>query len=117
VRDNGARRFPAHLDVQPPDELPPGVIASPRYDREPAKAWYHRRAERDRLRASGQRAGDHPTEPELEYRRLANMYGRSPWWPSRSAGLARALGVDAERALGLAGTTSERAAEAGAAAD
>jgi len=117
VRDNGSRRFPAHLDVQPPDELPPGVIASPRYDRESAKAWYHRRAERDRLRASGGRAGDHPTEPELEYRRLANRYGRSPWWPTRSAGTAGASGVGAERTRGLVGTTPESATEAGAAVD
>ena len=117
VRDNGARRFPAHLDVRPPDELPPGVIASPRYDREPAKAWYHRRAERDRLRASGRGGGDHPTEPELEHRRLANRYGRSPWWPSRGAGPAGASGGGAERTLGLTGTTPEGDAEAGPAVD
>jgi HTH-type transcriptional regulator/antitoxin HipB len=117
VRDNGARRFPAHLDVQPPDQLPPGVIASPRYDREPAKAWYHRRAERDRLRASGRAAGDHPTDAELEYRRLATRYGRSPWWPSRSAGLARALGDEAERLPGPADRAPRRDPEAGAGGD
>jgi HTH-type transcriptional regulator/antitoxin HipB len=93
------------------------VITSPRYDREPAKAWYHRRAERDRLRASGRVAGDHPTDAELEYRRLANRYGRSPWWPYRSAGLAQALGVEAGCLPGPADRAPRRDAEAGAGGD
>jgi transcriptional regulator with XRE-family HTH domain len=49
VRDNAGRRFAAHLDVQPPDRLPREALRSPRYDRRPPKAWYHRREERDRL--------------------------------------------------------------------
>ena len=41
IRDNGGRRFPAHLDVLPPGRIPPARIASPRYDRGSAKGWYH----------------------------------------------------------------------------
>lgn len=96
ARDNAGRRYPAHLDVQPPDQLPGAW--SPRYDRPQVRAWYQRREERDRRRASGRSSGEHPTEPELQYRRLSRMYGRTPWWQARSQALATALGVDPERA-------------------
>ena len=96
ARDNAGRRYPAHLDVQPPDQLPGAW--SPRYDRPQVRAWYQRREERDRRRASGRDSGEHPTETELEYRRLSRMYGRTPWWQARSQALAMALGVDPERA-------------------
>lgn len=96
ARDNAGRRYPAHLDVQPPDQLPGAW--SPRYDRAQVRAWYQRREERDRRRASGRASGEHPTEPELQYRRLSRMYGRTPWWQARSQALAMALGVDPERA-------------------
>ena len=76
VRDNAGRRFPAHLDVQPPDELPREVLTSPRYDRQPAKAWYHHRAERDRLTDSAGRAPDHPTDADLALRRAMRMQRR-----------------------------------------
>ena len=33
VRDNQGRRFPAHLDVTPPDEIPQERLLFPRYDR------------------------------------------------------------------------------------
>lgn len=69
VRDNAGRRFPAHLDVEPPDVLPREALVSPRYDRLPAKAWYHRRAERDQIAGSGGRPPDHPTDHELMLRR------------------------------------------------
>ena len=79
VRDNGGRRFPAHLDVAPPDLEPRERLYSPRYDRPEARAWYHLRAERDRQRAkapvvAGQ---DHPTLAELAQRRRL-MRGRQP---------------------------------------
>lgn len=75
VRDNAGRRFPAHLDLTHPDQLPPERIRSPRYDREPAKAWYHLRDTRDRLRenAGPEVLGDHPTPAELRERRRARM--------------------------------------------
>ena len=44
VRDNAGRRFPAHLDVLPPDAVPAERITSPRYDRPEAKGWYHLRS-------------------------------------------------------------------------
>lgn len=70
VRDNQGRRFPAHLDVAPPDEVPYERWAYPRYDRPAARGWYHLRAARDRdaaQKVSG-RPDDHPTEGELETR-------------------------------------------------
>lgn len=75
VRDNAGRRFPAHLDLAPPDQLPPERIRSPRYDREPAKAWYHLRETRDRLRAAAgdEEPMDHPTPEALRYRRRARL--------------------------------------------
>lgn len=71
VRDNAGRRFPAHLDVAPPDRLPRERLRSPRYDREPAKGWYHLRRTRDVLRDAGVPNGhtDHPTERDLQQRR------------------------------------------------
>lgn len=70
VRDNAGRRFPAHLDVAPPDRLPRERLRSPRYDREPAKGWYHLRRTRDVLREAGVPDGytDHPTKSDLERR-------------------------------------------------
>jgi len=70
VRDNQGRRFPAHLDVAPPDEVPYERWAYPRYDRPAARGWYQLRPARDRdaaQRVSG-RPEDHPTEGELEMR-------------------------------------------------
>jgi HTH-type transcriptional regulator/antitoxin HipB len=70
VRDNQGRRFPAHLDVAPPDEVPYERWAYPRYDRPAARAWYQLRPARDRD-AAGQvhgRPDDHPTEGELQSR-------------------------------------------------
>jgi HTH-type transcriptional regulator/antitoxin HipB len=71
VRDNAGRRFPAHLEVQPPDQLPREALRSPRYDREPPRAWYHLRGSWEAADAvvddgSGQR--DHPTTQELALR-------------------------------------------------
>jgi transcriptional regulator with XRE-family HTH domain len=81
VRDNGGRRFPAHLEVQPPDRLPREAMMSPRYDRKPARAWYH-------LRGSWEAAGvveedgawqrDHPTTQELEGRLRRRRQRRGP---------------------------------------
>ncbi|WP_195908216.1 helix-turn-helix domain-containing protein [Nostocoides sp. HKS02] len=99
VRDNAGRRFPAHLDLLPPDQVPHERLRSPRYDRMPPVAWYHRRATSDRLgddesRIRGERP-DHPTAAQLEFRRQERMYGRTRWWPARAAtlvALARADG-------------------------
>lgn len=80
VRDNAGRRFPAHLDVDPPDQVPFELIVKPRHDRPPAKGWFHHRPERDRI--AGQfpwrtRPADHPTTAELALRRRL-MAGRQP---------------------------------------
>ena len=80
VRDNQGRRFPAHLDVVPPDEVPYERWAFPRYDRPDAQGWFHHRDTRDKLGHSverRQRPADHPTEPELRLRRRL-MRGRQP---------------------------------------
>jgi HTH-type transcriptional regulator/antitoxin HipB len=79
VRDNAGRRFPAHLDVGPPDEVPRERWESPRYDRPEAQAWYHLRGERDRQRARRESPpdGDHPTVADLDERRRL-MRGRQP---------------------------------------
>jgi HTH-type transcriptional regulator/antitoxin HipB len=93
VRDNAGRRFPAHLDLRPPDDLPDEAMTSPRYDRAPVRAWYHRRAERDRRAAAGTGRTDHATAAELELHRLRRLYGRTPWWPEREAAIERRLGL------------------------
>jgi len=80
VRDNQGRRFPAHLDVAPPDEVPWERWAFPRYDRPDAQGWYHLRAARDELAdgaAGPSRPTDHPTDTELSRRRRL-MRGRQP---------------------------------------
>lgn len=84
VRDNAGRRFPAHLDVQPPDVLPYEAISSPRYDRQPAKGWYHLREERDVRRADGHGPAEHPTATELEQRRRRRLLA------GRTVGIGRA---------------------------
>lgn len=78
VRDNSGRRFPAHLDVQPPDVLPYEAISSPRYDRDAPKGWYHRRQERDLQRAAGLAPAEHPTATELAQRRRRRLLAGRP---------------------------------------
>jgi HTH-type transcriptional regulator/antitoxin HipB len=94
VRDNAGRRFPAHLDVLPPDDIPGERISSPRYDRAEAKGWYHLRGRRDVAREAGEAQDGHPTEGELQYRRLQRRYGRSPWWPHREPEIRERLGLE-----------------------
>jgi HTH-type transcriptional regulator/antitoxin HipB len=80
VRDNQGRRFPAHLDVAPPDEVPFERWAFPRYDRPDARAWFRHRSTRDQLADDAphrERPADHPTEGELRLRRRL-MRGRQP---------------------------------------
>jgi len=80
VRDNQGRRFPAHLDVTPPDEVPFERWAFPRYDRPEARGWFRHRAARDELAEATPHRGrptDHPTEPALALRRRL-MRGRQP---------------------------------------
>lgn len=96
VRDNGGRRFPAHLDVLPPEDVPQERISSPRYDRAEATGWYHHRERRDRDRAGGEAPAGHPSAPELEYRRLERLHGRAPWWPGRAPEIRRRLGLAVE---------------------
>lgn len=97
VRDNAGRRFPAHLDVGPPDVLTQERLHSPRYDRQPPKASYHLRGRRDSIRslapeakrealAIGRPDGttDHPTTAGLRQRRRL-IRGRQPRvdpWPA-----------------------------------
>lgn len=81
IRDNGGRRFPAHLDVAPPDEIPAWARRSPRYDRARPPGWYHHRAERDRLLAlqpEVARQGNHPTRAELADREQRRHRRPSP---------------------------------------
>ncbi|KJK10257.1 hypothetical protein UB45_19780 [Terrabacter sp. 28] len=80
VRDNQGRRFPAHLDLAPPDEVPYEREARPRYDRPQARAWFRHRAARDREAQAAphrQRQVDHPTRAELRMRARLRR-GRQP---------------------------------------
>jgi len=86
VRDNQGRRFPAHLDVAPPDEVPWERWAFPRYDRPEAQGWYHLRDTSDDLAEGADgadgaggltRPTDHPTRTDLSNRRRL-MRGRQP---------------------------------------
>jgi HTH-type transcriptional regulator/antitoxin HipB len=96
VRDNAGRRFPAHLDVQPPAQLPGHAYSSPHPERPPVGAWHLRRAERDRLRTRAGRppATDHPTVPELEQRIRARAEKRRADARSSRAALAARLAAD-----------------------
>lgn len=69
VRDNAGRRFPAHLDVLPPDQRPSNRGYGERYDRPRARGWYALRATRDAGPAGAGRPADHPTVAELTARR------------------------------------------------
>lgn len=82
VRDNAGRRFPAHLDVDPPDLVPPLRRLLPRYDRPPARGWYRLRPERDRLRLAMGVPADHPTIRELAER--GRQSARDRWGVARS---------------------------------
>jgi HTH-type transcriptional regulator/antitoxin HipB len=79
VRDNAGRRFPAHLDVDPPDLVPTHVLHFPRYDRLPARGWYHHRPKRDERRRRGIPSPPrHPTEQELRDRAARLRRGQVP---------------------------------------
>jgi transcriptional regulator with XRE-family HTH domain len=65
LRDNGGRRFPSHLDVDLPDQVPMLRQLMPRRDRPPAKGWYRQREHRDELRAQNGVPPDHPTVRDL----------------------------------------------------
>jgi HTH-type transcriptional regulator/antitoxin HipB len=67
VRDNAGRRLPAHLEVQPPDKLPREALRSPRYDRQPPRAWYHLR-DSPEVDTDVLGENDHPTALELALR-------------------------------------------------
>lgn len=88
VRDNADRRFPAHLDVDPPEEVPIIRRLMPRYDRAPARGWYRMRELRDRRRAVDGSSYDHPTEEGLQRRQREDAVAR---WRQRieRAALAR----------------------------
>ncbi len=65
LRDNGGRRFPSHLDVDLPHEVPRLRQLMPRRDRPPAKGWYRQRPLRDARRAEDGVPPDHPTLRDL----------------------------------------------------
>ena len=65
LRDNGGRRFPSHLDVDPPTEVPLLRQLMPRRDRPPAKGWYRHRQLRDELRSQEGIPEDHPTHGDV----------------------------------------------------
>jgi HTH-type transcriptional regulator/antitoxin HipB len=79
VRDNAGRRFPAHLDVVPPDQRPANRGLGPRWDRRPARGWYALRTTRDGAAAGDQDrtvehpTEEHPTEEELAFRRRPSV--------------------------------------------
>jgi HTH-type transcriptional regulator/antitoxin HipB len=74
VRDNAGRRFPAHLDVVPPEHMPSNRGAGRRYDRPEPQGWYALRPTRDRLVAAGEdRPIEHPTVSDLAARRSARL--------------------------------------------
>lgn len=113
VRDNAGRRFPAHLDVDPPDVVPPLRRLMPRHDRPPARGWYRLRDERDRLRELCGTPGDHPTSEELRERgrqvaqqRVAAARTRWSALASEPAAALRWAECDCETACWL-GTTCE----------
>lgn len=89
VRDNAGRRFPAHLEVQPPDRLPREAIRSPRYDRHPPRAWYHLRGT---AQGPAEDVGDreHPTTLELALRQQRLRAARA----ARRAAGPRSVGQD-----------------------
>jgi len=65
LRDNGGRRFPAHLDVDLPCEVPKLRQLMPRRDRPPAKGWYRQRPLRDERRQEDGVPPDPPTFDDL----------------------------------------------------
>lgn len=90
VRDNAGRRFPAHLEVQPPDRLPREALRAPRYDRRPPKAWYHLRGSHE-VDTTGPDRLDHPTQLELAARQRS----------LRTAGARRLKALREERAASM----------------
>lgn len=93
VRDHSGRRFPAHLDVQPADELGTPLLTPWHPDRRPPQVTYHHRALRDRPRTRRDREraqrlliDDHLTDRQVAaWRRqerdeaLAARRLRTPW--------------------------------------
>ena len=78
VRDNAGRRFPAHLDVVPPDRRPMNRGAGPRYDSAEPQGWYALRSTRDGAEATGtRRPVDHPTVAQLAQRSAARRGRRA----------------------------------------
>ncbi len=97
VRDNAGRRFPAHLDVAPPDQRPSNRGAGPRYDRAEPQGWYALRPTRDHAAGGGrERPVDHPTVSELAERRDARRVSRATRWgrPVVEHGLAECACAD-----------------------
>jgi HTH-type transcriptional regulator/antitoxin HipB len=87
VLDNAGRRFPAHLDVVPPDQRPANRGAGPRYDRPQAQGWYALRPTRDRAIAAGaERPAEHPSVRELAERRSARRAQARAKWQSQTGG-------------------------------
>ncbi|ADU46942.1 helix-turn-helix domain-containing protein [Intrasporangium calvum] len=70
VRDNAGRRFPSHLDVDPPERVPAERVLMPRRDRPDPRGWYRLRDKRDARRLSEGAPTDHPTVSGELSRRL-----------------------------------------------
>ncbi len=102
VRDNADRRFPAHLDVVPPDQRPSNRGVGERYDRPPARAWYSLRrlrddpdrreeiarnfgeSQKDIAAPPVERPADHPTLTDLALRRAELRQARERLRPPRA---------------------------------
>lgn len=76
VRDNAGRRFPSHLDVDPPEHVPPERVLMPRRDRPDPRGWYRLRDKRDARRAREGAPTDHPTLRGELQRRLDEVRRR-----------------------------------------
>ena len=80
VRDNAGRRFPAHLDVDPPGPQPVNRGVGDRFDRPRPRGWYARRGVRDAR--SAPRQVDHPT-PQQQRELVAQQERHPPRGASR----------------------------------
>ncbi|WP_446666640.1 helix-turn-helix domain-containing protein [Flexivirga sp. B27] len=68
VRDNAGRRYPAHLDVLPPDLRTPDPWWGAPSNLKPSPGWCVQRRSRDLLRNRTPPSADHPTGQELTIR-------------------------------------------------
>jgi HTH-type transcriptional regulator/antitoxin HipB len=77
LRDHAGRRFPAHLDVRPPEDPPAYRGANLRPGRPPATGWYHQRRARAGLRRRQGTPIDHLTTSGERRRKRADREARA----------------------------------------